>query len=63
MILKWRSLVNHLDIFYSICGKYMKSEHYITVQDFMKRACQACFGMKLGNQDKRFAYKMCKNFT
>ena len=42
----------------------MKKEHRFNVRDFTKRAYEAYFGVKLGNQDKQSApHKVCKNCT
>ena len=42
----------------------MKKEHRFSVRDFTKRAYEAYFGMKLGDQDKQWArHKVCKNCT
>ena len=53
MTSKRRSYVNDPDIFCYICGEYMKIEHRFNVRDFTKRAYEAYFGMKLGDQDKQ----------
>ena len=64
MTSKRRSCVNDPDIFCYIGGEYMKKEHYFNVQDFTKRAIEANFGMKLGDQDQQWApHKVCKNCT
>ena len=42
----------------------MKKEHRFNVRDFTRRAYEAYFGMKLGDQDKQWApHKVCKNCT
>ena len=42
----------------------MKKEHRFNVRDFTKRAYEAYFDMKLGDQDKQCApHKVCKNCT
>ena len=53
MTSKRRSCVNDPDIFCYICGEYMKKEHRFNMRDFTKRAYEAYFGMKLGDQDKQ----------
>jgi len=47
--------VNDPDKFCYICGEYMRKEHHFNVREFTKRAYQAYFDMKLGDQDKRWA--------
>ena len=64
MTSKRRSCVNDPDIFCYIFGEYMKKENRFNVRDFTKRAYEAYFGMKLGDQDKQWApSKVCKNCT
>ena len=42
----------------------MKKEHRFNVRDFTKRAYEAYFSRKLGDQDKQWApHKVCKNCT
>ena len=64
MTVKRRSCVNNPDIFCCICGEYTKKEHCFIVQDFTKQAYQTYFGLKLGNQDKRYVpHKVFKSST
>ena len=58
---KRRQCRNNPDVFYYICGEYMMAKYQFNVKDFTKRAYEAYFGMKLGNQDKSWApHKVCK---
>ena len=62
MTSKRGSCVNAPDGFCYICGEYMKKEHRFNVREFTKKAYQAYFGIKLGDQNKRWApHKVCKN--
>ena len=47
-----------------ICGDYMMAKCRFNVRDFTKKAYEAYFGMKLGDQDKPWApHKVCKHCT
>ena len=43
----------------SICGHVVFPDRQIKVMDFVKKAYQAYFGVKLGDQDKPFAPLIC----
>ena len=59
-----RCCLNDPDIFCYICGEYMAKEHRFNVRDVTKKAYQAYFGMKLGDQDKSWSpHKVCKYCT
>ena len=55
---------NNLEVFCCICNEYMMAKYQFNVKDFTKRAYEAYFGMKLGDQDKSWAsHKLCKHCT
>ena len=55
MSTKRRQCRNTPDVFCYICGEYMMEKYQFDVRDFTKRACEAYFGIKLGDQDKSWA--------
>ena len=66
MSTKRRQSRNNPDVFSYICGEYMMAKSVLcrfNVRYFTKRAYEAHFGMKLGDQDKTWApkqmYKHC----
>ena len=61
MSTKRRQCGNNPDVFFYICGKYMMAKHQFNVRDFSQRACEAYFGMKLGDQDKSWAPTLYRN--
>ena len=62
MSTKRRQYRNNLDVFCNICGEYMMAKYRFNVRDFTKRAYEAYFGMKLGDQGKSWApHKVCKH--
>ena len=64
MSIKRRQCRNNPDAFCYICGDYMMAKCRFNVRDFTKRAYEAYFGMKLGDQDKPWApHKVCKHCT
>ena len=66
MSTKRRQCRNNPSVFFYICGEYMmaKYRYQFNVRDFTKRAYEAYFGMKLGDQDKSWApHKVCKHCT
>ena len=64
MSTKRRQCRNNPDVFCYICGEYMMAKYWFNVIDFTKRAYEAYFGMKLGDQDKSWApHKVCKHCT
>ena len=64
MPLTRRRCLNNPDVFCYICDAYMTKKQRFNVCDFTKRANQAFFGMKLGNQNKSWApHKVCKYCT
>ena len=52
MSTKRRQSRNNPDVFCYFCGGYKMAKYRLNVRDFTKRAYEAYFGMKLGNQDK-----------
>ena len=61
---KRRHCRNDPDVFCYICGEYMAKKHRFNVRDFTRKAYQAYFGVKLGDQNKSWApHKVCKNCT
>lgn len=59
-----RSCVNHPDVFCYVCGEYTFKENRKPVTDFVKRAYNAYFSVKLGDQDKLWApHFVCKTCT
>ena len=64
MSTKRRQCRNNTDVFCYICGEYMMAKYRFNVRDFTKRAYEAYFGMKLGDQNKSWApHKVCKHCT
>ena len=64
MTTKQRQYQNNPDVFCCICGEYMMAKYRFNARDFIKRAYEACFGMKSGDQDKSWApHKVCKHRT
>ena len=62
MSTKQRQCRNTPDVFCYIYRKYMMAKYRFNVRDFAKRAYEAYFGMKLGDQDKSWApHKVCKH--
>ena len=62
MSIKQRQCQNNPDVFRYISGKYMIAKYRFNVRDFTKRAYEAYFGMKLGDQEKSWTpHKMCKH--
>ena len=52
MSTKQRQCQNNPDVFCYICDDYMMAKYRFNMRDFTKRAYEAYFGMKLGDQDK-----------
>ena len=52
---KRRQCRNNPDIFCYISGKYVMAKYRFNVRDFTKKAYEAYFGMKLGDQKKSWA--------
>ena len=50
-----RTCKNHPNRFCYICGHVVLSDCQAKVRDFVKKAYQAYFGVKPGDQDKPFA--------
>ena len=64
MSTKRRQCRNNPDVFCYICGEYIMAKYRFNVRDFTKRAYEAYFDMKLGDQDKSWArHKVCKHCT
>ena len=64
MSTKRRQCRNNPDVFCYFCGEYMMEKYRFNVRDFIKRAYEAYFGMKLGDQDKSWEpNKVCKHYT
>ena len=64
MSTKRRQCQNNSDVFCYICCQYMMAKYRFNVRDFTKRAYEAYFGMKLGDQDKFWAlHNVCKHCT
>ena len=64
MSTKRRQCRNDPDVFCDICGEYIMAKYRFNVRDFTKRAYEAYFGMKLGDQDKSWTpHKVCKHCT
>ena len=64
MSIKRRQYRNNPDVFCYICGEYMMAKCRFNVRDFTKRAYEAYFGIRLGDQDKSWApHKVCKHCT
>ena len=62
MSTKQRQCQNNPDVICYICGEYMMTKYRFNVRDFTKRAYEAYFGIKLGDQDKSQApHKVCKH--
>src|ERR1700755_3458238 len=56
-----RSCRNNPDFFCYICGEYTLAMHRKGITSFVKRAYQAYFQVKLGDQDKSWApHTVCK---
>ena len=61
---KRRQCQNHPDVFCYICGECKLVKYRFNVRDFTKRAYEAYFGIKLGDQDKSWApHKVCRQCT
>ena len=64
MSTKRRQCRHNPDVFCYHCGEYMMIKHRLNVRGFTKRAYEAYFGMKLGDQDKSWVpHKVCKHCT
>ena len=64
MSIKRRQCRNKPDVICYTCGTYMMAKYRFNVRNFTKRAYEAYFGIKLGDQDKsRALHKMCKHCT
>ena len=64
MSTKRRQCQNNPDVFCYICDEYMMAKYRLNVKDFTKRAYEAYFGMKLGDQNKSSApHKVLKHCT
>ena len=50
---------NHPNRFCYICGHVVLSDRQAKMTDFVKKAYQTYFGVKLGDQDKPFAPHIC----
>ena len=61
---KRRQCRNNPDVFCYICGEYMMAKYRFNVRDFTKRAYDAYFDVKFGDQDKSLAsHSVCKHCT
>ena len=59
-----RCCLNDPSVFCYSCGEYMAKEHRFNVRDVTKKAYQAYFDMRLGDQDKSWnPHKVCKYCT
>ena len=64
MSTKRRQCRNNPDVFCYICVEYIMAKYRFNVGGFTKKAYEAYFGMKLGDQDKSWApHKVCKHYT
>jgi hypothetical protein len=55
-----RDCVNSPDSFCYICGEVVVKKQQRNISDFVKNVYVACFGVKLGDQDKTWApHKVC----
>ena len=54
-----RTCKNHLNRFCYICGHVVLPDRQAKITDFVIKAYQAYFGVKLGDQDKPFAPHIC----
>ena len=50
-----RSCKNDPDMFCYVCGKFTLRQHRKSISEFVVKAYFAYFGIKLGDQDKRWA--------
>ena len=57
MSTKRRQCRNNPDVFCYPCGEYIMVKYQFNARDFIKRAYEAYFGMKLGNQNKSWEPK------
>jgi hypothetical protein len=56
-----RGCINGRDIFCYICGRYVVLKRRRNITGFVKNACFAYFGIKVGDQDKEWApQKVCR---
>lgn len=50
-----RGCINNPNSFCYICGEYVVKKRQRNITDFVKKAYYAYFGMKLGDQEKKWA--------
>ena len=64
MSTKQRQCRNNPDVFRYICGGYIMAKYRFNVRDFTKKAYEAYFGMKFGDQGKSWAlHKVSEHYT
>ena len=56
-----RTCKNHPNRFCYVCGHVVLPYRHANITDFLKKAYQAYFGVKLGDQYKPFATHICCN--